>query len=141
MKKYSKKIDYKKLERYIVDRGSYKDHEYVIKWNYNCPEAYVKPKCYLDKREIKKIIVHDGCITYLGKWCFSLYALPFEDAQDFIGWNYAHEKDYVPLVQEDGYKKYTYEDIMKDIKKVINHLCILRASYKDLMLFDRLGGK
>lgn len=147
MEKYSKIVNYEDFQKdYIIDRGIYRGHEYVVRWCGSHPCAYVKPRCHLSDDQIYDIPVHGG-ITYCGWWPSFGDSEIFEGSKHFVGWDYMHRGDYITSEFEDYYnekvitKKYTYEEIMKDIKKVINHLCILRASYKDLMLFDRLGGK
>ena len=74
--------------------------------------------------------VHGG-ISFCGNWlCFSDGEI-FKGSKNFIGWDYMHRGDYITSKFEDYYnekvitKKYTYEEIMEDVKKAIDYLCEL----------------
>ena len=130
MEKYSKIVNYEDFQKdYIIDRGIYRGHEYVIRWTGTHPCAYVRPKYYLSNEQINNMPVHGG-ISFCGNWlCFSNGEI-FKGSENFIGWDYAHAGDYWAssfrdCYNEMGRKKYTYEEIMKDVKKAIDYLCEL----------------
>lgn len=88
-----------------------------------------KPRCNLSDDQIYDIPVHGG-ITYCNRTSYFLYA-NFEGSKYFVGWDYAHGGDYRTSKFKDYYnekvitKKYTYEEIMEDVKKAIDYLCEL----------------
>ena len=131
MEKYSKIVNYEDFQKdYIIDRGIYRGHEYVVRWCDSHPCAYVKPRCNLSDDQIYDIPVHGG-ISFCGNWlCFSDGEI-FKGSENFIGWDYAHWGDYRTSKFDDYYnekvitKKYTYEEIMEDVKKAIDYLCEL----------------
>lgn len=130
MEKYSKKVNYEDVQKdYIIDRGIYRGHEYVIRWNRTHPCAYVRPKHGLDDEQLDNIPVHGG-ITFCGNWLAFTNHEIFDGSRIFIGWDYAHAGDYWASFFRDcynkmGLKKYTYEEIMEDVKKAIDYLCEL----------------
>ena len=131
MEKYSKIVNYEDFQKdYIIDRGIYRDHEYVVRWCDSHPCAYVRPKYYLSNEQINNMPVHGG-ISFCGNWlCFSDGEI-FKGSKNFIGWDYMHWGDYRISEFDDYYnekvitKKYTYEEIMEDVKKAIDYLCEL----------------
>lgn len=130
MKKYSKKVNYEDIQKeYIIDRGIYRGHEYVVKWCGSHPCAYVKPRCHLSDDQIYDIPVHGG-ISFCGNWLAFINHEIFDGSRNFIGWDYAHAGDCRTSFSRDYYneewrKKYTYEEIMEDVKKAIDYLCEL----------------
>ena len=130
MEKYSKIVNYEDFQKdYIIDRGIYRGHEYVVRWCGSHPCAYVKPRCHLSDDQIYDIPVHGG-ISYCNMF-YPLLCANFEGSKDFVGWDYMHWGDYRTSEFDDYYnekvitKKYTYEEIMEDVKKAIDYLCKL----------------
>lgn len=131
MEKYSKIVNYEDFQKdYIIDRGIYKGYEYVVRWCGSHPCAYVRPKYKLDDEQLDNIPVHGG-ITFCGNWLAFINHEIFDGSRIFIGWDYAHGGDYRTSKFKDYYnekvitKKYTYEEIMEDVKKAIDYLCEL----------------
>lgn len=132
-----KKMEYKTdLCREILDEDVYKGFKYII---YNLglhPTAYVEipkeHKGYRNPEIYKDVEVHGG-ITY------DKNTLPMPDGSlregHFIGWDYAHYNDFsglylnedlsttklMQVIVEDS-KKWTTEEILEDVKSVINQL-------------------
>lgn len=119
----------------ILDEGDYKDHHYVIINLGTHPVAYAEVKrtpSDLFKISTDLIDVH-GCVTYAGDAHWNK-----EDKRPYIGWDYAHCGDYYgadelvkhlihldfPMPED---KKWTTEEILKDVHSVIEQLVKLEA--------------
>lgn len=116
---------------YVVDAGKIGYFYYVIRSTGNHPCAYVGTTsdigCGRTIEELDDILPTHGGITYKGD-----YPIEGLDANlKWIGWDYGHCFDYQAYFEKDleGYKndikntkKYTYKDIMADIKYIIKYL-------------------
>ncbi len=106
-------------ECYVVDKGTYKDIDYVIKSIGSHPTAYVNVQ-----NTQQNIDIIDNMspimITYESKEIGWLPGL--DPHKEWLGWDYGHAGDYLCFrTEEDDISghKYTYEEVMKDVKAVI----------------------
>ena len=119
---------------YTVDSGKIGYHYYVIRSTGNHPCAYVGATsdigCGKTIEELDDMLPTHLGITYEGD--FPLEGL--DPKLKWIGWDYGHALDYQMIFEKypddfkyelEHYKKYTYEDIMKDIKNVIRYLEVI----------------
>lgn len=114
-------------KRELLHSGVYKGHKFFILNLGTHPTAYVECKLkdckgYYDDERLDNIEVHGG---------FTYYGNNFWDNlnEEYLGWDYAHYSDYV------GYntrypgpysgKFWTTEEIMEEVKHVIDQLCEL----------------
>ena len=112
-----KEMEYKyKREMTILDSGVYRGRKYFIISLGTHPCAYVEFHHEL-KRDSDlwcKTPCHGG-ITYddYAYW-------DKNDGTYYIGWDYAHLGDYLPFRDND--KKWTTQEILENVKEVIDYL-------------------
>lgn len=123
-------------ERVVLKIGKYKGYNYWITSLGSHPCAYVElpkthpyyGKCDCEAYDLP-IDVHGG-ITY-GE--FGLGGT-IDNEKFLLGWDYAHYNDYmecsIPLDYMDYAKKWTVEEIFKDVKDVINQLIAVENKEK-----------
>lgn len=108
----------------ILEQGCYKGYKYVILNLGTHPTAYVENKLHVDSYaddKLTDIDVHGG-FTYLGQRLFRC-----GDATEYIGWDYAHWDDFCGFAPEVGGKRWTTEEIQKDVFMVIDQLAEQQA--------------
>lgn len=124
------KIDYSRKDVYEIDKGEYKDYEYVILYGGMYPCAYVQLKPEDKHYGIYNyndidIDIHGG-IVFSDKIDdeynedYYLFKLGAEKGH-WIGWDYGHSGDY----SRDGFdynKKWTTSEIVYDCTNVIDQL-------------------
>lgn len=118
-------------QNYLIETGIIDDYQYAIRTTGDHPCAYVGKKdlfAEYDPDELEDNLDVHGGITF--KSC-SWHLSDLDSSFDWIGWDYAHCGDYctwmdrepnnVSKLLEDSHK-YTYEEILEDIKSAINEL-------------------
>lgn len=127
VKKIIKKFNYKEMEygeRRIIDvllKGAYKDYEFVILNLGTHPTAYVRiPKNnkYYEKGYDDIEVECHGGLTF-ARQDFHFNPIVVKDSW-WIGWDYAHYDDYSDYTTYG--KKWTTEEIFKEVVNVINEL-------------------
>lgn len=116
---------------YIVEEGEIDDFKYCIISTGDHPCAYVGMKGLFEKygydRLYENVEVHGG-ITFDSE---TSWVTKLDENLEWVGWDYAHVGDYLACMSRhlEWYKddlkearKYTYEEIMSDIKKVVDFL-------------------
>lgn len=112
----------------IVDRGVYNGLKYIIINLGSHPAAYVENiigiRDYLDDR-LSNIDVHGGLI-----YCESAY-WDSTDKTSYLGWDYGHIGDCIVFsdLLYNG-KKWTYEEILSEVKSVIDQLIELNKGVR-----------
>ena len=109
-------------EKELLDRGTYREHEYFVISLGTHPCAYVKLNN--ENAEMAKGVNCHGCVTYYDKF------LDIGDTiikGNIIGWDYAHYGDYMGfyddmVIYDDPVKKYTTEEIVSECHRVIDDL-------------------
>jgi hypothetical protein len=105
-------------KRELLERNTYKDHEYFVISLGTHPCGYVKLNG--ENPTLEDVCCHGG-ITYKE----SHLRISNEEtlSGEFIGWDYAHCGDYMGY-DEDWCRgvKYTTEDIVEECKRVIDEL-------------------
>lgn len=119
---------------YLVASGKIGNYYYAIRSTGYHPCAYVGAD--FDIRhgktidELDDMLPTHGGISYDGTFPLS----DLDPKLNWLGWDYGHDLDYIMIIEQhpelavyesEHYKKYTYEDIMKDIKNVIRYLEVL----------------
>ncbi len=130
----------KTKQTYVADTGMFDNYSYVIRsigGNYPC--AYVGQKDLFSKYDadvLEDLIKVHGGLTF--KSC-DWYLDDLGSSLDWIGWDYAHMGDYcVWMDADDGFDastthhKYTYDEILEDIKSVIEQLKNLKKHKKKM---------
>lgn len=119
---------------YVVKKGTYKNHMYVIYSNYGySPAAYVlanEDDWWIDvhyddlNRKYSKGRKPHGGFTFSSFVCNRFFDLPNPEEETYIvGWDYSHLGDYLSNGKPAGKdKKWTIEEIEEDCKKVIETL-------------------
>ena len=109
----------------IVAEGTLDGYKYFIKTNGMWPVAYVKTtkKQLLKYHDYAKTVAHGG-FTFSGEF-------PSGEPEGYwLGWDYAHVGDYVPLFPSceamrtlyGEPHKWTIDEIMEDVKRVVELL-------------------
>lgn len=109
----------KSHKRELLERNTYKDHEYFIISFGTHPCGYVKLNG--ENPTIAENVCCHGGITY--KESYLKISNEETILGEFIGWDYAHSGDY--LGYDEGWcsgMKYTTEDIVEECKRVIDEL-------------------
>ena len=123
-----KEMVYSKMRNVeILDRGIYKDYDYVILSLGTHPCAYVRiPE---DHPYYGKDYNNCDIDCHWGLTYGSPYLRTSNDTQEigwWIGWDYAHSGDYMDYGYEigmnDGDKKWTTDEIVRECKRVINQI-------------------
>lgn len=112
-----KKMIYKpEREEELLDRGTYKDHEYFVISMGTHPCAYVKLNG--ENPKIAENVPCHGGVTYNRKYLM----IPNEGKLDgnFIGWDYAHLND--RWGDEFGGYEYTTGEMVVECREVIDWL-------------------
>ena len=115
-----KEMEYKNtVQRELLDRGIYKDHEYFVISFGTHPCADVKLNG--EHKNLAEGVRCHGGVTYSENY---LKISDTETIEGFIiGWDYAHYGDYVGYGEEwCAGEKYTTEEIVDDCKRVIDEL-------------------
>jgi len=114
-----KEMEYTKIsKRELLERNTYKDHEYFVISLGTHPCGYVKLNG--ENPTLEDVCCHGG-ITYRDSY------LRISNKEtlsgEFIGWDYAHCGDYMGY-DEDWCSglKYTTEEIVEECKRVIDEL-------------------
>lgn len=119
--KLKKAMNYaKRYAMFPICIGEHEGRSFRIYNTMGFPTAYVK----LTEEEAANrasctdldIEVHGG-LTYFGKPAWECYK-----SSIWIGWDYAHAGDYLPLLRGFGNKKYTTDLVLQDIESVIEQL-------------------
>ena len=111
----------------VLDKGTIKGFEYFILSLGSHPTAYVKipkdHKYYKLGYDDIPIDCHGG-LTFAST-DFSFNPMDIKDSW-WVGWDYAHSGDWydstISLPGDIDRKKWTTEEILKEVKKVINQL-------------------
>lgn len=110
-----------KSELIVIEQGQYKDVKYAILNRGHFPVAYVENILRVDDYTddiLRNIDVHCG-FTYCGPAYWDK-----KENSSFVGWDYGHICDYTVFcdyVWNEG-KKWTYEEILKEVFCVIDQL-------------------
>ena len=126
-------IDMKyKAERitHILSAGEYKGVKYWI------VSMGTHPCAYIDVTDLPEYFLHDapihGGVTYDEDFLMNVWDEAFDGfcrgKKRFVGWDYAHAGDYIETPSRTfahpglfGRKKWTTEEILKEIKDAVNH--------------------
>lgn len=119
----------------IKEHGVFNCYDYVIlTTRLKCPCCYIllkqgDPFSDIDtaSEDDIDIPVHGGC-TYFQKAETFLSVVPikpFLEPRVVIGWDYAHFKDYSPIVKEG--KKWTLDELRDEVRQAINYLVDLKG--------------
>lgn len=115
----NKVINYEYTKKpYLIDTGVIDKHKYQIWWMGSYPTAYVLPLKSLTVDEVDECYCH-GDITYTPE----AGLLDRLQKEPYIGWDYAHSGDYKCwLTAPDKGKKWTFEEIIQEVKNVVEYL-------------------
>ena len=98
----------------VLDFGEYRSIKYMIVSRHEYPCSYIE----LGK-EYEGISCHGG-VTYSGR------GVPgFEDvtrSTHWIGWDYAHFGDYIAFMPGHGGKRWSTEELVKEVHEVIDRV-------------------
>lgn len=105
-------------EEELLDRGTYKDHEYFVISMGTHPCGYVKLNS--ENPKIAENVPCHGGVTYNRNYLM----IPNEGKLDgkFIGWDYAHYGDYIGYDEPYTGMTYTTEEIVYECMRVIDDL-------------------
>lgn len=123
------------ISKEIIDEGNFDGFNYAIINFGSHPGAYVQIPLnhpYFKKGYDEMDIEVHGGLTYSDSSHWST-----NDGY-WIGWDYAHSNDFMPLVPslKDG-KKWTTEEIFEDVKKVVNQLKTKKFILKKIYFWIR----
>ena len=119
-------------KRELLDTGIYKNYKYYIMSLGTHPTAYIEipeeSKLYNKNYDDIYINVH-GALTYSQDYLYISETKKLEGW--FIGWDYAHYGDYyggyTELLQTNGSKKWSTEEILEEVKDAIEQLLLLNG--------------
>lgn len=119
-------------KRELLDTGIYKNYKYYIMSLGTHPTAYIEipEESKLYNKNYDDIYINvPGGLTYSQDYLYISETKKLEGW--FIGWDYAHYGDYyggyTELLQTNGSKKWTTEEILEEVKDAIEQLLLLNG--------------
>lgn len=114
--------------------GVYGGYRFRVVMNYGLhPCAYIE----VPDKEVRKVQesqkVHGG-VTYVGNSVKGVGKKYLKQGMVWVGWDYSHSSDYTPLVANSGNKQWTTEEIVKEVKTVINDIKKIKDNKEEMKI-------